>query len=82
MDDRINSFIWDLEKELKNVDLHGVDPFDGAHVPPFRVGKKAPLRVNPEQSFDFAQDRPEQAKRVEGQAPPFIAGCVEWVNLS
>ncbi len=56
-----------------------------------------PLRVNPEQSFDFvlrqaqdlaraesrafAQDRPEQAKRVEGQAPSFRTGSVEGLTL-
>jgi len=30
-----------------------IDPFDGAQAPPFRTGRKAPLRVNPEQAPAF-----------------------------
>jgi hypothetical protein len=31
----------------KSLVFAGVDPFDGVQTQPFRIGKKAPLKVNP-----------------------------------
>jgi hypothetical protein len=42
-----------------------VGPFDGAQAPPFRTGKMASLKVNPEQTRVF---RPG-GRRVDNKAP-------------
>ncbi len=82
----IKQFFKDLEEIVSAMKFPDVDLFDGAKAPPFRKGKKVPLKVNFEKTQAFGlgsrnvdPNRSILAKASKNSAQEYLSGLVrDW----